>query len=474
MKKFKAVLTLALAALTALAAAPAYAADGSVEVGEYIQLGTYQSESIVWRCIDEDENGKLILSDKILCYKSFDATGNTLNGSDQACGFWEYSTLRTWLNSDKFAGEIEWVGENEPSDENVAGKGYSDEDGFLSTTNFSESEISVMKTLGQWQIANISNIEKSENGIYFGFGLNYYPYRAEWIGFCTYNDVTELSHVEGGMYRINDTIFLLNEPQVYNLYNKFGTIFAENTSYAETELDNYNPLNRGHNGWWLRTAMNRDVTRYVYSTVSYGYAPARSSVAIGVRPAFYLNESSAVIISGSGTVDDPYIVDGTESDGITVFSNGEQLDFNVDPVIENDSTLVGMRTIFESLGADVDWDSDTWTATASLDDTTVSLQIDNDVMLVNDEEVALDTPARIINDNTMVPLRAISESLGATVEWVENLNRIVIDKPEPQVFDDNKGMENWQTGEFGDWQPDSSKHRGGWYEYLESLQEDSE
>lgn len=108
-----------------------------------------------------------------------------------------------------------------------------------------------------------------------------------------------------------------------------------------------------------------------------------------------------------------------------------------------------------------------------MDGTTVRLQIDSDVMLVNDEEVALDGSVRLIEDNTMVPMN-VFQSVGARVEWVDDLRRIVITKHEPQVFDDDKGKENWQTGMFGDWQPDPSKYRGGWYEYLESQEETSE
>lgn len=50
-----------------------HAGDGKVNIGDYIYLGTYQGKKIKWRCIGEDSNGKLMLSDQILCKKSYDA-----------------------------------------------------------------------------------------------------------------------------------------------------------------------------------------------------------------------------------------------------------------------------------------------------------------------------------------------------------------------------------------------------------------
>jgi hypothetical protein len=157
---------------------------------------------------------------------------------------------------------------------------------------------------------------------------------------------------------------------------------------------------------------------------------------------------------------------------IEVFSNGTLLDFATEPIIENDNTLVGMRAIFEALGAEVSWDQDTLTAEAQKDDKTIELQINSNVMTVNGEAVQLETPVRLINDSTMIPLRAVSEALDATVDWIENLQRIVIDKPElPMDFGEGTGKENWQTGQFGDWKPDMDKYRGGYEEYVKSLKE---
>lgn len=85
--------------------------------------------------------------------------------------------------------------------------------------------------------------------------------------------------------------------------------------------------------------------------------------------------------------------------------------------IINDRTMVPLRAIFEALDATVEWDGDTRTITGKKGDTTVVMVVDNTEMKVNDEVKTLDTPAQIVNDRTLVPARAISEALGADVQW---------------------------------------------------------
>ena len=444
------------------------AQNTEVTEGSYIQLGRYMGEPIIWRCIDIDENGKLMLSDNILCYKVFDARnhiGIEVNSERHGCGFWEESTLRTWLNATEKGGEIEWPGQNPPTYE-AAFYAYDQEDGFLSPANFSNNELSVMKTVSQWQILGISETGKAENGTYFAFGYNYYPDKAYWFERDLYDNISELSHIEGAMYRLNDTMFLLNEQQVYNMWSNFGTISTNLTEYAKKQQKDV--YSDDHMYWWLRTGEGA-VAQVVYGEDKYSSNPCYPAIDTGVRPAFYLDERAAEITSGSGTEDDPYIINGTSKESITVYAGNERVDFDVEPIIENDRALVAMRAIFEELDADVEWDGSTSTVTAISGDTTVKLQIDSDIMIVNDEAVHVDAPARIVSDRTMVPLRAVSEALDADVEWIENLNRIVIDKPVmPMDFGEGTGKENWQTGKFGDWQPDMSKYHGGWDEYMAS------
>ena len=97
--------------------------------------------------------------------------------------------------------------------------------------------------------------------------------------------------------------------------------------------------------------------------------------------------------------------------------NDDILGFDEPPIIENGSTLVPMRFLFEQMGADVEWDSETQTATATLDNTVVTFSIDNINAEVNKTSATMDVPARLINGKTMVPLRFLSENMVYNVDW---------------------------------------------------------
>ena len=105
----------------------------------------------------------------------------------------------------------------------------------------------------------------------------------------------------------------------------------------------------------------------------------------------------------------------------TVYVDGEKLVADVEPFIEEDRTMVPMRAIFEAVGASVTWDQDTQTVISIKNDeatqNVVVLQIGNTSAFVNSESVALDVPAKVINDRTFVPLRFVMESLDANVDW---------------------------------------------------------
>ena len=95
------------------------------------------------------------------------------------------------------------------------------------------------------------------------------------------------------------------------------------------------------------------------------------------------------------------------------------------PFIENDRTLVPVRVISESLGAMVSWDDDLQRVTIQKDGKTVLLTINSPIMLVDREPVSLDVPPRISLGRTFVPVRAVVDILGAKVDW-DGQNRCVI------------------------------------------------
>ena len=110
-------------------------------------------------------------------------------------------------------------------------------------------------------------------------------------------------------------------------------------------------------------------------------------------------------------------------DGITVKVNGIVMEFDVPPQIINGRTMVPMRGVFEMLGAKVEWVGEMSLAVATYETSIISMRIGEhsftvtDVLTGETENIALDVPAQIVGSRTLIPLRAVSEALGKTVEW---------------------------------------------------------
>ena len=121
---------------------------------------------------------------------------------------------------------------------------------------------------------------------------------------------------------------------------------------------------------------------------------------------------------------------------IPVFVDGVQIDFDQQPIIQDARTLVPLRGVFEALGATVYWNNDTRSVTAYKDGTTVELAIGSSTMYVNGQPKYLDVAGQIINDRTMVPLRAISEAFGAIVYWDNDTRTVRVYSDESTVPSD--------------------------------------
>lgn len=113
-------------------------------------------------------------------------------------------------------------------------------------------------------------------------------------------------------------------------------------------------------------------------------------------------------------------------DDISVLVNNNPVIFDQHPVIEDGRTLVPMRAIFESLGASVRWNENTRTITGQKDTLQITLVVGSTSAKVNDIQVMLDVPAKIINGRTFVPVRFIAASLNCFVGWQEKTKTIYI------------------------------------------------
>ena len=101
---------------------------------------------------------------------------------------------------------------------------------------------------------------------------------------------------------------------------------------------------------------------------------------------------------------------------------------DVAPVIRNDRTMLPARFVAENLGAKVTWDEEKRLVTVTGNGVTILLTIGEETAMINGKEVKLDSPAFIENDRTYTPIRFIAEELGATVEWIEAEQKVVITK----------------------------------------------
>lgn len=121
----------------------------TLQKGDFIVLGSYLNEPILWRVADIDKNNRpMLISEYVISFKAYDAAGKSEvhNGSDyEKCGspIWKTSTLNQWLNSNE--DKVNWK-YSAPSAENMHEglRPYDDEAGFLSKYNFSENQYSMI------------------------------------------------------------------------------------------------------------------------------------------------------------------------------------------------------------------------------------------------------------------------------------------------------------------------------------------
>lgn len=116
------------------------------------------------------------------------------------------------------------------------------------------------------------------------------------------------------------------------------------------------------------------------------------------------------------------------SPGISIYLDGQQVKSDVAPYIipKVNVTMVPLRVISESLGAEVYWDPNTQTVTIIKENTVLSMVVNQSYALVNDSQVRLDASVQIKQGRTMVPLRFVSEQLGLQVNWEQSTKTITL------------------------------------------------
>ena len=129
-------------------------------------------------------------------------------------------------------------------------------------------------------------------------------------------------------------------------------------------------------------------------------------------------------------------------DDIRVIIDGTFVDFgeydNVMPYIDSGRTLIPIRAVAEGLGAKVDWDADNEIATI---DNRIELEINNDVAIVDGKQIIMDVPAQIKSSRTFVPIRFVSENMGARVEWINDSRTVKITTAEKKTENKEENKE---------------------------------
>lgn len=109
---------------------------------------------------------------------------------------------------------------------------------------------------------------------------------------------------------------------------------------------------------------------------------------------------------------------GNTQSNIHVLFKGNEIAFSGGkPIIKNGTTLVPFRKIFETLGFTVKWVGAKQQAIGTKEGLTIELTINSNTAKVNGQNVALDTPAQIVNGNTLIPLRFLAENSGYGVSF---------------------------------------------------------
>lgn len=117
----------------------------------------------------------------------------------------------------------------------------------------------------------------------------------------------------------------------------------------------------------------------------------------------------------------------TEMNDLIIEVNGRLIDFDVKPIIKNNRTLVPLRAIFESIGAIVQWNGKDQMIYATRNNRSIKLGINSINALVNGiENKTMDVPATLYKNRTFVPLRFVGEAFDGTVQWDGKTKKITI------------------------------------------------
>ncbi|SJZ43644.1 DUF6273 domain-containing protein [Eubacterium coprostanoligenes] len=269
--------------------------NSSIAIGDYITLGTYYGEPILWRCVDIDENGPLMLSDKILCLKAFDAAGESDEYHSDGWGYirkrygsncWYDSSIRQWLNT---SGSVSYS-HCPPSKQNVynGSNPYDEENGFLS--GFSLNDLREIKEVTHRVYLN--SYDQTRKGYCDGGSKE--------LNYLINSSSSPIDYSKYYYQNVTDNLFLLGPEQIDEACNNLGKNYilypyptasaVKNSTFKNSSLDPSKtwetffgvPRNEGASYENVTLSCTLDGTNSTRVIAAYNGE-------IGIRPAFYLN-----------------------------------------------------------------------------------------------------------------------------------------------------------------------------------------
>ena len=154
------------------------------------------------------------------------------------------------------------------------------------------------------------------------------------------------------------------------------------------------------------------------------------------------NPATAVPLQTSGS-----IAGASETSSITVLLDGEPVSFDAQPEILAGTTFVPLRSIFEQLGAEVEWNQQRQEALLTSGREEICLKVGSKVAIRNTEVSSLIDAPYLKEDRVMVPLRYLSESLGYDVTWNPETRTAEIRSPQSDSQEENTGSSGENSGE---------------------------
>lgn len=323
-------------------------------LGDYIYLGSYYNQPILWRCVDKDENGLLMLSDRILCFKAYDASGEDNYYHNDSWGYirkqygsncWEDSSIRQWLNSNS---DTVAYSHCPPSAERVYDgyNPYDTESGFLN--NFSGDEQDCIKQVTR--VINVNAYEVDRDG-YCDGGSESIDCRS------IYDYPLDTDYTKFFYRRCSDKIFLMDARQIRRVYNNFEDyIYAYPTE--EAVQNNDEKSSEITSSMICQYRLNVPGTiggasfEHVETVPANQLNPKGAYASSGIRPAFYLNES---LFSGEVFKEKPFSIKDFSIDQTAMGSVNELVRISGLISLTDDSKL--SETVLDSKIKSIQWTS---------------------------------------------------------------------------------------------------------------------